>query len=68
MMKYGNNMLKFYKIEVKMKKIIKRILMIIGGIIVVIAIIFAIMYFTSDKLICKLEQGSITLIYNNKKN
>jgi len=46
----------------------KKALMIIGGIIVAIVIIFAIAFFlvssTSEKLVCKSDEGNITIMYN----
>lgn len=47
----------------------KKVLMIIGGIVVGIVIlfivIFAITSMTSKKLVCKSKEGNITIMYNN---
>lgn len=49
----------------------KKVLMIIGGIVLAIAaiaaIIIGITYATSKKMICKSNEGNITLMYNDKK-
>ena len=48
----------------------KKILTIIGGIVVgviaLVAIIFAVVSLTSKKMVCKSEEGNITLMYNDK--
>lgn len=48
----------------------KKILMIIGGIflgiIALVIIIFSIISATSSKLICKSDEGNITIMYNDK--
>lgn len=48
----------------------KKVLMIIGGIVVGIVVlgvvIFAVVSLTSKKLVCKSDEGNITLMYNKK--
>lgn len=48
----------------------KKVLMIIGGIVVIITVLFIIMFVftsaTSKKLKCKSKEGNITLMYNDK--
>lgn len=48
----------------------KKALMIIGGIvvgfIVLVIVIFAITSATSEKLVCKSNEGNITIMYNDK--
>ena len=48
----------------------KKVLMIIGGIVVVIFIIVAVVLLivsaTSKKMVCKSDEGNITLMYNDK--
>lgn len=48
----------------------KKALMIIGGIavglIILIVLVFGITSVTSNKLVCKSEQGNITIMYNDK--
>lgn len=48
----------------------KKALMVIGGFVVGIIILFASVFFitsiTSEKLVCKSNQGSITIMYNDK--
>ena len=48
----------------------KKVLMIIGGIVVGIivlgVVIFFITYFSSKKLVCKSKEGNITIMYNKK--
>ena len=48
----------------------KKILMIIGGIflgvIVLVIVIFLFVSVTSKKLVCKSDQGDITIMYNSK--
>lgn len=48
----------------------KKVLMIVGGItvgiIVLIVVIFAITSVTSEKLVCKSDEGNITIMYNDK--
>ena len=49
----------------------KKVLMIIGGIVLAIAaiaaIIIGITYATSKKMVCKSNEGNITIMYNDKK-
>lgn len=48
----------------------KKVLMIIGGIVVFIVILFIVIFgitsMTSKKLVCKSKEGNITLMYNDK--
>lgn len=48
----------------------KKTLMVIGGIVLVIIVliieIFAITSATSEKLVCKSDEGNITIMYNDK--
>ena len=48
----------------------KKILMVIGGIVVGIlvlgVVIFGVTSLTSKKLVCKSNEGNITIMYNNK--
>lgn len=48
----------------------KKVLMIIGGIVVGSILLFILMYlfvsFTSNKLVCKSKEGNITILYNDK--
>lgn len=48
----------------------KKALMIIGGIVVgviiLFVVIFAIISATSEKLVCKSNEGNITIMYNDK--
>ena len=48
----------------------KKVLMIIGGVVLGIAVlfivIFAITSATSNKLVCKSDEGNITIMYNDK--
>jgi len=48
----------------------KKVLMIIGGIVlgfaVLFIVIFAITSATSNKLVCKSDEGNITIMYNDK--
>lgn len=48
----------------------KKVLMIIGGIVLGFAalfiVIFAITSATSNKLVCKSDEGNITIMYNDK--
>ena len=48
----------------------KKFLMIFGGVvlgfIVLAVIIFSLTYFTSKRLVCKSDEGNITLMYNDK--
>ena len=48
----------------------KKVLMIIGGIVVGIVafgiVLFAIVSLTSKKMVCKSKEGNITIMYNNK--
>lgn len=47
----------------------KKVLMIIGGVIVAVIVIFVIIFTfvsgTSNKLICKSDKGNITIMYND---
>lgn len=49
----------------------KKVLMIIGGIVLAIAaiaaIIIGITYTTSKKMVCKSNEGNIIIMYNDKK-
>ena len=49
----------------------KKILMIIGGIVVgvaiIVALLFLFVYTTSDKFVCKSDEGSITLMYKGEE-
>ncbi len=45
----------------------KKVLLIILGIVVFIVGIFVITYVSSKKLVCKSNEGDITLMYNDKK-
>ena len=49
-----------------MKKSLKLIIGAVVGIVAIICILFAVTYFSSKKLVCKSEQGNITIIYNKK--
>ena len=48
----------------------KKVLMIIGGVVlgfaVLFIVIFAITSATSNKLVCKSDEGNITIMYNDK--
>ena len=48
----------------------KKVLMVIGrivvAIVVIVIIIFVFVSSTSEKLVCKSEEGSITIMYNDK--
>ena len=48
----------------------KKILMIIGGIVVGLVVLVVIIFFivsaTSEKLVCKSNEGNITIMYNDK--
>jgi len=44
----------------------KKVLMIIGGIVVLFVLIFVVISVTSKKMVCKSDQGNITIMYNNK--
>lgn len=48
----------------------KKTLMIIGGIVVGAIILFVVIFFiisgTSKKLVCKSDEGNITIMYNDK--
>ena len=37
------------------------------AIVVIALVIIGITYFTSDKLVCKSDEGNITIMYNDKK-
>lgn len=54
----------------KAGNIMKKVLMVIGGIVVaivvIVIIIFVFVYSTSEKLVCKSEEGNITIMYNDK--
>ena len=53
-----------------MKKIFKKILMILGGITLGFILLFVGVYLfvslTSKKLVCKAEEGNITIMYNKE--
>ncbi len=44
----------------------KKILMIIGGVVVLGLAIFVIIAATSNKMVCKSDEGNITIMYNKK--
>lgn len=48
----------------------KKILMIIGGIVVGLVVLCAVIFFitsaTSKKLVCEADEGKITIMYNDK--
>ena len=44
----------------------KKILMIIGGLVILGIIVFIIVSLTSDKMVCKSDEGDITIMYTNK--
>lgn len=44
----------------------KKVLMVIGGIVVLFVLIFVVISVTSKKMVCKSDQGNITIMYNNK--
>lgn len=44
----------------------KKTLSIIALIVVVLVVIFVVFFKSSKKLVCKSEQGNITIMYNNK--
>lgn len=48
----------------------KKILMIIGGVVVAIVVLFILIFTfvsaTSEKLVCKSNEGNITIMYNDK--
>lgn len=44
----------------------KKILMIIGGLVVLGILIFVITSLTSKKMVCKSNEGDITIMYNSK--
>ena len=48
----------------------KKILMIIGGIFLFLVVAFIVLYLiisaTSKKLVCKSDEGNITIMYNDK--
>ncbi|MBE5820849.1 MAG: hypothetical protein E7166_06375 [Firmicutes bacterium] len=48
----------------------KKVLMIIGGIVLGIAVLFVVIFAitsaTSNKLVCKSDEGNITIMYNDK--
>lgn len=44
----------------------KKVLIAIGSIIVLGVIVFTVISLTSKKMVCKSEQGNITIMYNNK--
>ena len=52
-------------------KVVKIVLMVIGGIVVFVGvllfIIFTFVSSSSDKLICESKEGDITLMYNDKE-
>lgn len=50
--------------------ILKKVLMIIGGIVVCVVVLFVVVFgitsATSKKMVCKSEEGNITIMYNDK--
>lgn len=50
--------------------VMKKVLMVIGGIVVALVVIIVIIFIftsmTSEKLVCKSEEGNITIMYNDK--
>lgn len=44
----------------------KKALIVISGLIVLGIVIFVIISATSDKMVCKSNEGSITIMYNDK--
>lgn len=41
-------------------------LLSVGGVIVLIALLFFFVFFRSDKLVCKSKEGNITIMYNKR--
>jgi len=44
----------------------KKVLIIIGSVLLIMIIIFVIVFRTSNKLVCKSKEGNITIMYNDK--
>lgn len=65
-----NNSINTVKIQKRKMKLLPKILMIIGGLVVTVILLFVLIYFIvsikSNKMICKSDEGNITLMYTDK--